>query len=665
MAEPLKGHPAPFRFGIRSRMLLVTFALGSLFVLFVAYSTLQQAKRDRDSVVERIRLVAAVAASRLDDHIGDITQLMNGLGGALGIDATTTASNDAILRSMVAHMPANMLAVQVWDLDGLNIGSSEPLPPGKRPHAGESNFFLSALNSQGVTAEAPLRLRKSDDWTAVFALPIKRNDRVVAVMSATTNLSTLPRLMSPTEYLPQDAVVSIIDKDGLFLSRSLDPERWIGQPAPLDRATIARRMVERRGSAEVTGEDNVARIFGFAHTRVVPWLVYIGIPLDAALEPARARTRESIVLGLAMLAAGLLIAAQVAGRIARPLRELSADAELIGEGHLAHRSQVRTGSEIGGLAVVLNRMAQALQERIASLQRSEERLNLALEGSEQAMFDWDIAAGRMHYSAKASEMRGGPAVEHDATPEEMRAFVHPEDLDELMRHGRAAIGGETATYEAEFRVRTLAGEWIWLRSLGRVVERDASGRALRLVGTDIDITARKEAEDALRHRAEIDLLTGLPNRALFSDRIIEAMARAKRSGLALAVFFVDVDHFKAVNDGHGHAAGDHVLRVVAQRLRGAVRATDTVARLAGDEFTLMLEGLESHEEARTLAEKVVAALHPPALYEGTSIAISVSIGVALLLTGDREPADLLRRADEALYEAKRSGRNRYVMSTAT
>ncbi|MEO7056642.1 MAG: diguanylate cyclase [Caldimonas sp.] len=665
MAEALKGRAVLFRLGIRTRMLLVTFALGSLFVLYVAYSTLQQAGRDQEGVLERVRLVAAVAASRLDDNVGDITQFLNGLGGALGIDAAATASNDVVLRSMVARMPANVLSVQIWDLDGLNIGSSEALPPGQRPRAGESAFFRSALNNPGVTTEAPLRLRKGADWTAVFALPVTRNDRVVAVMSATSDLGTLPRVISPTEDLPPGTLISVIDSDGLFLARSLDPDRWIGQPAPLDRATIEQRLHEVRGSSKVTGVDKVARIFGIAHTRVLPWLVYVGIPLDAALAPARARTREGILLGLAMLAAGLVIAAQGAGRISRPLRELSADAELIGEGHLDHRSQVRTGGEIGALAVVLNRMAQALQERIAALGRSEERLQLALEGSEQALFDWDIAADRIHYSAKSSEMRGGPAVEIDATPAEMRAFVHPDDLDELMRRSRAALRGETATYEAEFRVRTFAGEWIWLRSLGRVVERNASGRALRLVGTDIDITVRKDAEAALRHRAEIDPLTGLPNRALFSDRIVESMARAKRGGKALAVFFIDVDHFKAVNDDHGHAAGDHVLRAVAQRLRGSVRATDTVARLAGDEFTLILEGLESQEEARTLAGKIVAALRPPTLYEGIPIAISVSIGVAFLSAGDREPADLLRRADVALYDAKRRGRDGYAMATAS
>ena len=651
------------RFGIQLRMLLVTFALGSLFVLYVGYSTAKQAGRDRESVREQMRLTAALAASRLDDHIGDIRQFMNGLSAALGTSVAATANNDAILRSTVAQMPANTLAVQLWDLDGLSIGSSEQLPPGPRPNAEEKDFFLAALNADGLVTQAPLRLHKDDPWTAVFALPIKRGDRVMAVISATRRLDTLPQAISPAEDLPPGAVISIVDDDGLFVGRSLDPDRWIGRPAPIDRELMARRLMESRGSLESSGVDSVARIFGIARSRAVPWLVYVGIPLETALAPARARTREDVYLGLAMLAIGLLIAWHVARRISRPLRELSADAELIGEGRFEHRSQVRTGSEIGVLAGVLNRMAEALQQRIAALRRSEERLSLALEGSEQSLFDWDIAAGRIHFSARAAAMRGGPAEEQERTAEEMRAYVHPGDLDEMRRRTKAALCGDTATYEVEFRVRTLSGGWVWLRSRGRVVERDAAGRALRLVGTDVDITRQRAAEDELRQRAEFDTLTGLPNRALFSDRITGAMARAARSGHGLALLFIDVDHFKTVNDTHGHAAGDEVLRVVAQRLRGAVRDADTVARLAGDEFTLILEGLAAQEEARAVAAKVVAVLRPPLMFEGTSISVSVSVGVAFLSDTDREPADLLRRADDALYEAKHRGRNGYVMET--
>ena len=190
---------------------------------------------------------------------------------------------------------------------------------------------------------------------------------------------------------------------------------------------------------------------------------------------------------------------------------------------------------------------------------------------------------------------------------------------------------------------------------------DAEGRALRLVGTDADITRRKEAETELRHRAEFDLLTGLPNRALFNDRIAHAMERAERYGTTLALLFVDIDHFKVVNDTHGHEAGDELLKIAAARLRGVVRTSDMVARLAGDEFTVILEGLGSIADAQAVAAKLVEALRAPMRIAGAPLVVSTSVGLAMFEPGERDPATLLRRADEALYEAKRRGRDRYAM----
>src|ERR1019366_2377040 len=364
----------------------------------------------------------------------------------------------------------------------------------------------------------------------VFALRVVRRAQTIAVVSVATRLTTLPALLDPDSTLPAGAVVALVDSQGRILSRSLDAEQWIGQPAPIDKVDLMRRMVEGRGSAENTGLDGTHRIFGFARSRSIPWLVYVGIPVDTALASVNGNARESLALGLGMLAAGLFIAAWVAGRITRPLRQLSADAQLLGEGRFEHRSEVRTGSEIGLLAHTLNRMAEALQERITAARR------------------------------------GGPSEETEVKPEDLRRFVHPDDLAPLLARLQDAVRGATLLYEAEFRIRHRDGHWVWIRSRGRVVERDAAGRALRLVGTDADCPKDKSAEDRLRLRAEFDVLTGLPNRALFNDRLASAVERARRSGKALALLYVDVDPFKSVNDSHRHAAGDELLKIAAQRL---------------------------------------------------------------------------------------------------
>jgi diguanylate cyclase (GGDEF)-like protein len=207
------------------------------------------------------------------------------------------------------------------------------------------------------------------------------------------------------------------------------------------------------------------------------------------------------------------------------------------------------------------------------------------------------------------------------------------------------------------------GRLLWLRARGRVVERDSGGRALRLAGTYADISERKIAEARLRRLAEFDALTELPNRAQFLDRLQQAMARATRDK-AMALLFLDIDHFKGVNDSRGHGAGDTLLRIVAERLLSTVRGVDTVARLAGDEFTVILEGLAEPADAEVVAMKMVEALRPPMRIGDALVSVSTSVGLAVLEPSDVDAASLLRRADEALYEAKRAGRDRYVKSPA-
>jgi diguanylate cyclase (GGDEF)-like protein/PAS domain S-box-containing protein len=186
-----------------------------------------------------------------------------------------------------------------------------------------------------------------------------------------------------------------------------------------------------------------------------------------------------------------------------------------------------------------------------------------------------------------------------------------------------------------------------------------------------DVTARIRAERALReseaqfrHQALHDALTGLANRALFSDRVAHALERGGRDGTATAVLYLDLDGFKRLNDTLGHAAGDQCLVAAAERLRGAVRTNDTVARLGGDEFAVLLEGThatEAEAEAVEVAERVVAALRAPVTLDGRARRLSASVGIAAA-GGKASPDDLLRRADGAMYAAKAGGGNRYEVA---
>ncbi|HUJ13145.1 MAG TPA: EAL domain-containing protein [Thermoanaerobaculia bacterium] len=191
---------------------------------------------------------------------------------------------------------------------------------------------------------------------------------------------------------------------------------------------------------------------------------------------------------------------------------------------------------------------------------------------------------------------------------------------------------------------------------------------LTLVGDRIhmtvaDISDRKRAEEQIEFHAYHDVLTRLPNRKLFTDRLTQNLTHARRSGKPLAVMFVDLDHFKTINDTLGHTAGDELLLEMARRLRSCVREEDTVARLGGDEFTIILSELRHPEDAITVAEKIIAAVQKPLTVGEMSIEVSASIGIALYPVDGNDPESLLRNADSAMYRAKESGRNTYQLCT--
>jgi len=171
-----------------------------------------------------------------------------------------------------------------------------------------------------------------------------------------------------------------------------------------------------------------------------------------------------------------------------------------------------------------------------------------------------------------------------------------------------------------------------------------------------DITAFKQVERELDQLSRVDPLTGLPNRRQFESRLSESLARARRSQKTMALMFLDMDHFKQINDALGHAAGDAVLRAFADRVRGAVRETDQLCRLAGDEFVLILENLNAPEEAGGVAGKVLDAVKAPLTLQGQEVAMSTSIGISCHDGGLEGEVALLGRADDALYAAKAAGR---------
>jgi diguanylate cyclase (GGDEF)-like protein/PAS domain S-box-containing protein len=320
-------------------------------------------------------------------------------------------------------------------------------------------------------------------------------------------------------------------------------------------------------------------------------------------------------------------------------------------------------TELSGRPAVIGTLLDVTERRRTerALRESEERYALAARGANDGLWDWDLVANRVYLSPRWKAMLGLAEGDIGGNPDAWLGRVHPDDHARLTADIAAHVEGRSAHLETEIRIRHADGTWRTMLVRGAAV-RDASGKATRMAGSQTDITDRKRAEEKLLHDALHDGLTGLPNRALFMDRVGQAMAfQARRSDYRFAVLMLDVDRFKTVNESLGHAMGDRLLTSVAKRVWRCVRPGDTVARLSGDEFAVLLEDYAVADEPRRVADRVIAEMAPPHDLGGTEVFTSASVGVAVGRPEMSKPDDLLRDADVALYRAKDLGRSRYVV----
>ena len=295
------------------------------------------------------------------------------------------------------------------------------------------------------------------------------------------------------------------------------------------------------------------------------------------------------------------------------------------------------------------------------LRISEERLAMALDSGSDGVWDLDIKTGAVGLTGPWLAILG--YGDHDVAADVLawERLTHPDDLPRARSLLGQTFKGLLPKFECEYRIRTKTGGYVWTLARAKVVARDDAGRALRMVGTHIDITRRKEAEALVEHMALHDALTGLPNRSLFQDRLSQEIGHAERHGATFAVLACDLDRFKTVNDTLGHVAGDALLRLVAERLNAVVREGDTVARLGGDEFAIILRQLDQPQQASFIASRIIDSIEAPFTLNKRAVSIGVSIGIAVASPHiTATSADqLFRNADLALYRAKDEGRNVY------
>jgi diguanylate cyclase (GGDEF)-like protein len=532
----------------------------------------------------------------------------------------------AIAAELNTHLQGQLL-INFIVTDPLGKVLYASLPNGsEQVSLGDRDYVRAHLKEQAgdhLFIGKPLRGRLSGRQTVQFSRPIHDKDgKLVAVIIAGVAPGYFSRFYGTID-LGADASIALVRFDGIVVVRTTQNLAVRDSGKRLASFPFAPGNKAGGSFMRVSRLDGVERHYGWRTLPEYGLAVTVGQSvLDAS---ARYAQQKQLLVYVGLTVSLLLV--------------------LVGWAAIAAADQRRRG--------------------VASLAAAEARWKLALNAAGEGVWDYSFESGLVTLSPSAQGIVDAPGTLLPFDRTVFAAMAHPEDTVAVLLALDAHLDGTAPDYTAQYRTRLSKGNWRWILVRGQVAARGSRGQPLRIVGTVADIDARKLQEDQIRHLAHHDMLTGLPNRLLFGDRLRQALLAARREAHQLAVIFFDLDKFKPVNDSYGHAVGDVLLQQIATRLRGMLRASDTLARLGGDEFVVLLPQVTGADDARKVAEDILRELSRPFMTEGFSLSISASLGVAVYPDCAPDTEGLLRCADAAMYEAKLHGGRRVAEHAAS
>lgn len=295
-------------------------------------------------------------------------------------------------------------------------------------------------------------------------------------------------------------------------------------------------------------------------------------------------------------------------------------------------------------------------------QRSERRLSAALSASNEGIWEWLPENKELFFSPTFFTMLGYEETSFEQTIDAWRYLVHPDDKFQFTQRMRACGSRKVESIEIEYRMKTSSGDYIWVMTRGSIIRIEGQEFAA-ICGTNTNIDQQKGIEHKLKRMVNYDFLTGLPNRLYLNELLNRHLALCRRNHQKMALMFLDLDRFKTVNDSLGHSTGDLLLRKVSERLSKLVREEDAVARLGGDEFTVFLANADCPENVVVVAERIIESFKKPFDIQGHQIVTGPSIGIAIYPDEATSVEDILKKADAAMYKAKRKGGSTFSFYT--
>ena len=623
---------------IRSRLLALVVATVIPFTVLVVAGLWTRWKIDHGVAIAQAVNEARVLAAQIDEHIGNLENLLTGLSEAVSADPLDREANDALLRKVRSELPGYVAQLSAFSLDGTNIGSSGQTEMGRVNATGRA-YMEQILAGQRFSIGDVIVGTLSQRWIVNFGRPLEdRGGRLRAVLVVGTWLDQFQNALR-LQDLPAGTIVSIVNQKGTIIARSRDSPKWVGRDVS-DWHNLARHFVEKEGSdISVWTSDGIERVNAFSVAHRAPWMVLVGQPTNSLFAAAafRLATAASFIIGTLVI--GFSIAWILSGRIARPLRQLGRDASLLASGRLSHRSAVRTDDEVGVLADDFNRMATALEERAREahgaadeIRQAKDTLDAVIDASPVAIVCCDVNRRTMLWNRTAESMFGYSAHEVIGLPSKLTPPNATEESHSLFER---ALNGETLRNVEVKRVRK-DGSLIHVR-VAAAPMYNLDGTVRGVARAYEDITDSKRAQEQLSRLAHYDPLTGLPNRLSLQKELGRLLAGCQHKPVSLALF--DLDGFKDVNDTLGHSTGDQLLIDVCQRF---IEITDDharsvkVCRLGGDEFVVIIPDCGDPRVIAELVDLVLTRLKDPFDVNGNILHLGCSAGIAIALRLSRQ-----------------------------
>lgn len=458
--------------------------------------------------------------------------------------------------------------------------------------------------------------------------------------------------------------ILLLSRDGLVLAGPETQRAELAKLAPRTWQGIISDQ-EKADYLLDTWQDGKRYLIGHAHDhgyRDYPglgWVAVVRQDANLAFAPAQALQQRILLVGLSLGLLFTLIGAWLARRIARPIARISAAADKVAEGQLVYDIPVLRGEdEVGHLSRAIHTMVRNLTDEIRERQHAEKQLRLSaavFANNTEAIVITDASNNIVRVNAAFTRISGyseaevlGKNPRIFSSGKMSKHFYRTMWAEFLQNDGwRGEIWNQRKNHE-------IYPEWLILSLV-----RDEDGKVTNHIAIYSDITERKREEARIQFLANHDVLTSLPNRFLLTDRLTQALVAAEHNKLKSGVMFIDLDHFKNINDSLGHDVGDELLKQVAERMTQCLRRTDTLARLGGDEFVVLLPEVGSENEVAFVAEKLMEAFVDKFNVTDFQLSITPSLGISMYPDDGTDARELLRNADVAMYRAKKDGRNMF------